>query len=1259
MAWAVAAAALPNGLPVGIVLYGVVLGGLSSLIAIGLVLVYRSARVINFAQADIGSLAAAVAVMMVIGWHLPYFLALVVGLGAALATGVGVDAVIAWRFSDAPRLIVTLVTLGLALIIGAAEIGLPSAFTHTLPLKTFTTPFTFTFRVNPIVFNGNHVVAMVVVPLALAALWWFLERTDTGIAIRGAADSPERAVLLGIPVRRLSRITWVVAAGLSGIGSMLTAPILGPQLGVNAGPEVLLAPLAAAVVARFESLTVAFGASIAIGVFQQAVFWSFPQSHTVDVALFALVWLALLFQRRRPARLADGGLGGYVAVREVRPIPAALRRLPEVRLARAGGAVALAAIAVALPLALSGPRVTLLTYTVIYGIIAVSLVVLTGWAGQVSLGQFAFVGVGSAASAALLVHAHADFFLALLVAAVAGAFAAVIVGVPALRMPGLMLAVATLAFAVPVSTYLLNSAYFPLLNPADVRPPVLLGRVALSSWTALYEVSLALFLVAYLVARNFRRLRAGRAVVAVRDNERASAAYGIRPWAAKLTAFSLSGALAGLAGGLYVVAQRGVGFSGYNPELSIVVFAMVVVGGLGSLPGALLGALYVAGTQYFIKNGAGELLASGAGLLVLLMFVPGGLGEVLYGVRDRLLRGLARAKGLRVAGLTDRAGAAGEVDHSSDAPVAAHAAAPAVGAPDGLGAPGGLGAPDGLGAPAGDGSPVANGALARCAHVDASYGSVQVLFGVDLAVAEGEVLALLGTNGAGKSTVLRVMAGLMGAGGGAVHYQGRDISALGPVERVQAGLVMVPGGRGVFPSLTVTENLRLGGWLRRHDQAGLDDATRGVLELFPALAHRLPTRAADLSGGEQQMLTLGQALLCRPRLLLIDELSLGLAPTVVSELLEVVRDLAAQGTTVVVVEQSLNVAAVLAPRAVFLERGQVRFTGPTAELAEQPELARSVFLRSGLEVAGAARATRHSSVAGNGHDAEGPRDANGHDAEGHRDVDPYRDRAAPAMSTRFEVRDVSLSYGGVQALDDVSLRAGPGEIVGIIGANGAGKTTLFDVCTGFLAPHRGRVLLEGSDVTSLGAPARARRGMGRVFQNARLFPSLTVAEALAVSLDRHVEVREPLANIVGLGAALDSEEAVRDKVEELLARVGLERYRDTFISELSTGTRRMVELAGALAHEPRVLLLDEPSSGIAQRESEALGELLLSVRDRTGASLVVIEHDIPLVSSLSDRLVCLHLGRVIAEGVPRGVLEDDGVVAAYLGTDDMAIARSG
>ncbi len=1199
-AWFVATRTLPSGLPFGVVLYGVVLGALSSLVAIGLVLVYRSARIINFAQADIGGLAAAIAVMMVIGWHLPYFLALVVGLAAAVGTGAVVDAVVVRRFFRAPRLILTVATLGVAQIIGAAEIGLPSAFTHTAPLKTFTTPFTFAFHVGPIVFNGNHVVAMVVVPVVLAGLWWFLGRTDTGIAIRAAADSDERALLLGIPVRRLSRVTWMVAAGLSGVGAMLTAPILGPQVGVNAGPEFLLAPLTAAVVARMESLTVAFFVSLLIGVFQQAVFWSYPESHTVDVAMFAVVWVALLLQRRRSARGDDSGLGGYVAVRQVRAIPSVLARLPEVRLGRALAVLAVLGFAAGIPFALTTSDVTLLSYTAIYGLIAVSLVVLTGWAGQVSLGQFAFVGAGSATTGALLVHAHADLLLALVASAAVGGATAVIVGIPALRMPGLMLAVATMAFAVPVSTYVLDPTYFALINPSNVPAPLLFGRISLGNWTAFYELCLVLLVAGYLVARNFRRLRAGRVSVAVRDNERGAAAFGVRPYAAKLTAFCLSGALAGVAGGLYVVGQRGIGFSGYNPELSIVVFTMVVVGGLGSLPGALLGALYVEFAQYFLKNGAAQLLATGAGLLVLLMIVPGGLGEVVFRLRDRLLIALARVRRISVPSFTVRASASGESVH---VPATDPVERVPVNTPE-------------------------RHPLITCARLDASYGSLQVLFGVDLSVDQGEILALLGTNGAGKSTVLRVMAGLMPPVAGQLLYDGRDISREDTVSRVRAGLVMVPGGRGVFPSLTVMENLRLGGWLQRHDPEALRRQTARVLELFAPLSRRLHTRAAELSGGEQQMLTLAQALLCRPKVLLIDELSLGLAPSVVAELLEVVRKLAGSGTTVVLVEQSLNVAAALAARAVFLERGQVRFCGSTADLADRPGLARSVFLP---EVSKFRRGPADDSSAP---EANGSRRA-------------------------LEVRGVSRHFGGVAALHDVNVSVRAGEILGIIGANGAGKTTLFDICSGYLSPDTGRILLDGADVTALSAAVRARRGMGRLFQDARLFPSMTVAETLAVAVDRHLGVRDPLANTLGLGAAFDAQEEAAGRVEELLSLVGLDAYRDSFVSELSTGTRRIVELAAALAHGPSVLLLDEPSSGIAQRESEALRHLLFDLRDRTGATLVVIEHDMPLVSSVAERLICMHLGEVIAEGTPGEVFDDEGVVAAYLGTEQAAIARSG
>jgi branched-chain amino acid transport system ATP-binding protein len=462
-------------------------------------------------------------------------------------------------------------------------------------------------------------------------------------------------------------------------------------------------------------------------------------------------------------------------------------------------------------------------------------------------------------------------------------------------------------------------------------------------------------------------------------------------------------------------------------------------------------------------------------------------------------------------------------------------------------------------------------------------------------------------------------------------FEGEDITGLDPVDRVKRGLVTVPGGRGVFGSLTVAENLRLAGWLAKGDQQFIDEAQAQIFELFPSLERRLTTKASNLSGGEQQMLTLAQALLCRPRLLLIDELSLGLAPTVVSTLIDVVRQINDRGTSVVVVEQSVNVATGIATRATFMEKGQVRFSGPTAELAERPDLLRSVFLSQAKPRAKTETAAK-------------PQLADTASTNGH---------------ARLEVRSVARRFAGVVAVDDVDLSVQPGQILGIIGSNGAGKTTLFDICSGFLTTDAGHILLDGRDVTELGAAARAERGLGRSFQDARLFPSMTVTETLATALERHVEVREPTACAFRVGAVVESERHVAERVEELLDMMGLERYRDAFVSELSTGTRRIVELGCAIAHEPSVLLLDEPSSGIAQKETEALGELLVQLRDRTGASLVVIEHDIPLVSSIAEELVCLHLGRVIASGTPSAVLEDPEVVSSYLGTSDLAIERSG
>jgi len=225
--------------------------------------------------------------------------------------------------------------------------------------------------------------------------------------------------------------------------------------------------------------------------------------------------------------------------------------------------------------------------------------------------------------------------------------------------------------------------------------------------------------------------------------------------------------------------------------------------------------------------------------------------------------------------------------------------------------------------------------------IEFAYGPVQVLFGVSFSVARGEILGLLGTNGAGKSTVLRVLAGLEVPASGTVTFGGQDVTGVPAEKLCAAGVALVMGGKAVFPDLTVRENLQLAGFTVGAD---LDDRIARELERFPQLAQRLESKGASLSGGEQQQLALAKALLLDPAVLLIDELSLGLSPIIVGELFDVIRRVNADGCTCVLVEQSLNVAAQLCSRAVFLEKGAVKFDGPAKELLERGDLARAVFL---------------------------------------------------------------------------------------------------------------------------------------------------------------------------------------------------------------------------------------------------------------------------------------------------------------------------
>jgi len=255
------------------------------------------------------------------------------------------------------------------------------------------------------------------------------------------------------------------------------------------------------------------------------------------------------------------------------------------------------------------------------------------------------------------------------------------------------------------------------------------------------------------------------------------------------------------------------------------------------------------------------------------------------------------------------------------------------------------------------------------------------------------------------------------------------------------------------------------------------------------------------------------------------------------------------------------------------------------------------------------------------------------------------------------LRDVVVRFGGVTAVDGATFDVPTGSIVGLIGPNGAGKTTILDAICGFVAATGG-IEIAGVDVTMLPSHERAQLGLGRSFQDGRLFPSLTVAETLSVALERHGDRVGPFNACIGIGPSRRSERQLRGRVDELLDRMGLGGFRDKFISELSTGTRRIVDLACTVAHQPTVLLLDEPSSGIAQREAEALAPLIQQIRADLDATVVLIEHDMPLIQAVSDELVALETGHVIARGRPKAVLTDPRVIDSYLGTQEQTIRRS-
>jgi branched-chain amino acid transport system permease protein len=628
------------GLPAGLWVRGLVLGALNAMLAIGMALVYRANRVVNFAQADLGAVPTSFAAAFILFWGWPYLVGLGAGLVIAAAFGVVVEFALVRRFRNSPRLVVTVATLGISQLLVALGILVPRWWGRNLASERIAPPLDWKLTIGSFILNANDLIALAVAPIAIAAVAWFLNSSRLGTAIRASAERSDRAAMLGIPVYRLNTVVWGVAAVLSFLGLYLRAGIIGVPLGFAAGLPALLQALAAMVIGRLERLpTVAF-AAIALGLLEFGVRYNADTPFLAYPIMAGAMFVVLLAQRSSVMRRDTDATSSWRGAEEVRPLPADIAAHPWVATLRWSLLTAALMGLVLLPRLLSVDYVIKASAVVAFGLIGLSLVVLTGWAGQISLGQMAIVGIGAAVSATCTSRWNVDLTLGLLIGGAAGGLAALAVGIPALRLRGLYLAVTTFALGLATEYWLLSERFFgwfPKASRRFERPP-LFGRIRIDTPTRYYAYSLVVLALVYLAVRGVRRSRTGRVIVAMRENERAAQSYSVGVVRAKLTAFVISGVVAGIGGALYAHLNQAFSVTSYTTGESFSVFISAAVGGLGSLGGALLGALYLRGTRWFITSPEWQLLSSGFGVLAVLLVLPGGLGSLWVRLRDVVVR---------------------------------------------------------------------------------------------------------------------------------------------------------------------------------------------------------------------------------------------------------------------------------------------------------------------------------------------------------------------------------------------------------------------------------------------------------------------------------------------------------------------------------------------------------------------------------------------------------------------------------------------
>jgi ABC-type branched-subunit amino acid transport system ATPase component/branched-subunit amino acid ABC-type transport system permease component len=937
----------------GVLALGVVNGLSIALLAVGLVLVYKGNRFINLAHAQMGVVPALLTEKFVLQWHWNWWLAFAV----AIAIGIGTSLVIE-HFLVRPlierhtsRVRLMFLTLGVSqLLLALTFIDALGPSSATMVGNSYPQPFSWTFSVGRVVLPGMSILAVILVPLMVLVLGVFLQYSSRGKQIRAAAANHEAARLCGVPVNLVYALTWGLAGALATISAVLQAPSQ-PTFNVAAfGPYLLLLTVGAAAFGAFVSLPWALCGGLALGLIQQVAAAKTSDASEAELYVFIAIVLAVLVRGRALSRAFTGEMKSVDdqpsrrALRAVRADPF-IRKTKRALLA---GAVLASVVLPLVPYFDSSGNRFLLTLVALYAMCGIALTILMGWAGQLSLGHFAVVAIAAYLTSRWTAHGWPLVALLIVTAAI-GAGVLVAVGIPALRVPGLTVVVTTLGLAVITQDWLLHQKWLTgSTSDGLFVDGISLGRglPTLGSELPIYYVALAVLVLVVIGSLMLRRSHPARALIAVRDNERAAASFGLTPATAKLAALALTGALAAVTGVLWAEAWGFVSSSEFPADASIALLAVPVIGGLGSIGGSLGAAAMIYGSTFFVgplvqpifgsygQNAGFQLFLSGLALVLTIMSYPAGLAGAMQEAQTRLFLRRAARKGVQ-PDQTPAADTSGAVARSGVASTPARVTMPSGSAPSGHASP----KTDNAG----------SGLALEVADIHVKFGGVSALNGAGISVAAGEIVGLIGPNGAGKTTLMNVISGVVRQSGGSVRVFGNEVGDL-PVDlRPAFGMARSFQDATLFPGLTVKEMMQLAlsrerrvgmlaamvgaPWVRANERWSAERADE-VIDRF-GLSDWSDALTSELSTGMRRVCDIAAQVATEPKLLLLDEPTCGVAQRdaeAFGPLLRRIRD--ELGCAVLVVEHDMPLLMGLCDRVYAMQTGKVIAEGSPTEIRE-------------------------------------------------------------------------------------------------------------------------------------------------------------------------------------------------------------------------------------------------------------------------------------------------------------------------------------